>query len=316
MPGVRAAPSGAAWSVMTRHGTSCRSAARSGTTGDPEVADAQGPRCAFALVSRLLHPVVMSTLAPRILCIDDEPEVLQILREYLTEHAFSVRTAMNGRDALAEAKRWTPRAVIVDLVMPRLGGLATIEQMREINPAVAVILMSGRADVLETASTPADVIGVFPKPLDLSGIHASLRRAGIDAARPASHVAGRASARGGRRRILIVDDEVDVREVLAEYLEQRGFEVLRVGSGEEALEGVRREPPEIVLLDIAMPGLSGVDTLRGIRAASADTRVIMVSGIHDVETARRTLALGAADYVPKPVDFGYLDAVLATASPA
>jgi DNA-binding response OmpR family regulator len=214
---------------------------------------------------------------------------------------------MNGREAVAKAKRWTPRAVIVDLVMPRLGGLATIEQIRRVNPAVAVMLISGRADVLETAAKAGDVIGVFLKPLDLPEIRTSLCRAGIDpsgAARPAVT----ASA---PRRILVVDDEPDVREVLAEYLEQRGFEVLRVGSGEEALEDVRRSRPDTVLLDIAMPGLSGVETLREIRAASADTRVIMVSGIDDVETARRTLALGAADYVPKPVDFGYLDSVLA-----
>ena len=249
----------------------------------------------------------MTTEAPRILCIDDEPEVLEILREYLTDHAFSVRTATSGRDAVAKAKRWTPRAVIVDLVMPRLGGLATIEQIRAVNPAVAVILISGRADVLDRASNAGGIVGVFPKPLDLSAIRTSLRRAGIDP-NPASDPAATA---GAPRRILVVDDEPDVREVLAEYLEQRGFEVLRVASGEEALVDVRRSRPDTVLLDIAMPGLGGVETLREIRALSADTRVIMVSGIHDVETARRTLALGAADYVPKPVDFGYLDTVLA-----
>jgi DNA-binding response OmpR family regulator len=249
----------------------------------------------------------MPSLAPRILCVDDEPEVLEILREYLTDREFAVRTAMNGREALAEAKRWTPRALIVDLVMPRLGGLATIEQIRRINPAVATILISGRADVLDVASRAADAVGVFLKPLDLSAIDAALRGAGIDPA------VTRSGAEDGRaaRRILVVDDEDDVREVLAEYLEYRGFDVERVSSGEEAVAGVRRCRPEVVLLDIAMPGLSGVDTLRQIRALSADTRVIMVSGNEDVETARRTLALGAVGYVPKPVDFGYLDAVLA-----
>ncbi len=66
----------------------------------------------------------------------------------------------------------------------------------------------------------------------------------------------------------------------------------------------------IVLLDIAMPGLSGVEILRRIQAMHLGTSVIMVSGIEDVETARRTLAMGAVDYVAKPVDYRSLDSVL------
>jgi len=86
--------------------------------------------------------------------------------------------------------------------------------------------------------------------------------------------------------------------------------VLQAGGGEEAIRRIPEFRPHVVLLDIMMPGLSGVETLRRIKALPQETAVIMVSGIEDVETARQTLVLGAADYVTKPVDFQYLDSVL------
>ena len=111
-------------------------------------------------------------------------------------------------------------------------------------------------------------------------------------------------------RILIVDDEEPVREVLGEYFATQGYAVETAGSGADALAVVARARPDLVLLDIRMPGLDGVETLRRIKTLQPGIAVIMVSAIEDQEAARQTLVLGAADYVAKPVDFQYLDSVL------
>jgi two-component system OmpR family response regulator len=95
-----------------------------------------------------------------------------------------------------------------------------------------------------------------------------------------------------------------------EYLQGKGFEVRGADAGEEALRQIPDFRPHVVLLDIAMPRMSGVEALRRIKALPQETCVVMVSGIEDMETAKQTLALGAADYVTKPVDFQYLDSVL------
>ena len=114
-------------------------------------------------------------------------------------------------------------------------------------------------------------------------------------------------ASAGIGRILIVDDEQSVREVLSEYFTEQGYSVESAGGGEEALALVERGTPDLVLLDVRMPGIDGVETLRRIRKIAPDVSVIMVTANEDVALARETLKLGALDYVAKPFDFVYLE---------
>jgi two-component system response regulator MprA len=115
---------------------------------------------------------------------------------------------------------------------------------------------------------------------------------------------------GTRARVLVVDDEPPVRQALAEYLGAEDFEVLEAGDGQEAIDRVPEFRAHIVLLDVSMPRLSGVETLRRIRALNGETCVLMISGLDDEDTARQTLAMGAADYLTKPVNYAYLVTVL------
>src|SRR5437879_10685207 len=112
-------------------------------------------------------------------------------------------------------------------------------------------------------------------------------------------------------RILVVDDEAPVREVLTEYFTTEGYAVEGAGSGAEALTVVRGGRADLVLLDVRMPGLDGVQVLRKIREINGDVPVIMVTANEDVSLAKETLKLGASDYVAKPFDFDYLDRAVA-----
>jgi DNA-binding response OmpR family regulator len=258
----------------------------------------------------------MPSPLPRILLVDDEPEVLEILNEYLAEQGFAVRTAMEGNEALAEAKRWTPKAILLDVMMPNLGGLEILERMRQINPGVVVILMSGQSSAIDVLSTAGlRVAGALPKPLKLPELLAALEQAGVvpakDQPEPVRAHADDDAPAGARGDIVVVDDETDVREVLAEYLELKGFDVRQATSGEEALAKVAESCPDVVLLDLGLPGLSGIETLRRLRSDNPRACVIVVSGNQDQDRAQKVLAMGAADYVPKPVDFGYLETILA-----
>ena len=112
-------------------------------------------------------------------------------------------------------------------------------------------------------------------------------------------------------RILVVDDEPPVREVLTEYFSTEGYAVESAGSGAEALSAVRGGRVDLVLLDVRMPGLDGVQVLRRIREFGSGVPVIMVTANEDVALAKETLKLGAFDYVAKPFDFDYLDRAVA-----
>lgn len=248
---------------------------------------------------------------PNILCADDDLDTLEALKEHFTAQGFHVLTATNGVEACLQVKRWAPKAVILDLFIPRLGGIGTLARIRAFNPNVPVILVSsasGALDLVMEAGLRA--VGAFGKPLDLPKISDTLARAGVMA--PAALAPGEVvePRRPSRARVLVVDDELQFRKMVVEYLEGKAFEVFEARDGEEALLRVPECLPHIVLLDVMMAGIGGLEALRQIKLLYPQICVIMVTAVEDLDAARRALADGAADYVTKPFSFKYLDSVL------
>src|ERR1700737_2675849 len=101
--------------------------------------------------------------------------------------------------------------------------------------------------------------------------------------------------------ILIVDDESDIRKSLRGVLEDEGYKVWLAESGETALEMLKKKAKDVVLLDIWLPGLDGLDTLQKIREVEPMPEVIMISGHGSVETAVKATKLGAYDFLEKPL---------------
>ncbi len=107
-------------------------------------------------------------------------------------------------------------------------------------------------------------------------------------------------------KVLVVDDEPEVRLVLSEFLESRGFAVAAAASGAAALAMVDEVKPNVVLLDVTMPQMDGIETLKRLAALKPGLPIIMVTANADVDVTSKLLALGAADYIPKPFDLDYL----------
>ncbi len=101
--------------------------------------------------------------------------------------------------------------------------------------------------------------------------------------------------------ILIIDDEKDIRTALAGILEDEGYQVLCAESGAEGIECVRQELPDLILLDIWMPGMDGLETLGKLKVQFPQATVIMISGHGTIETAVRATKLGAFDFIEKPL---------------
>lgn len=109
-------------------------------------------------------------------------------------------------------------------------------------------------------------------------------------------------------RVLVVDDEETVRSILGRFLRSRGCDVDMAVDGEEALASLRREQSDMLLLDLRMPKVDGLEVLRSIREEELRAGPICaISGYASDEEAREALRLGASDFINKPLDLKYLD---------
>ncbi len=105
---------------------------------------------------------------------------------------------------------------------------------------------------------------------------------------------------GEARRVVIVDDEPRLRQVLVRLMSRDGFECVEVPDGHAALAALAERPAPLLLSDLRMPGMDGVELLRQVRERWPDTAVVMITAVADVEVAVGCLALGAMDYLTKP----------------
>ena len=111
-------------------------------------------------------------------------------------------------------------------------------------------------------------------------------------------------------KILVVDDEIEVCNALKEFLSIKGYRVFTAQNGKDALLTINEEKPHIVLLDIIMPGMSGIETLEEIKKVAPGVGVVMITAVTDGELGNKALKLGADDFITKPVDLDYLETVL------
>ncbi len=114
------------------------------------------------------------------------------------------------------------------------------------------------------------------------------------------------------KKILIVDDEPDFCDALGDFLGVKGYSVFKTHNGDQALAVYKQERPDVVLLDVNMPGKDGLETLRELKALDPGASVIMVTAIEESEIAKQAMNEGAFDYITKPVDHNYLEIVLMT----
>jgi DNA-binding NtrC family response regulator len=115
-------------------------------------------------------------------------------------------------------------------------------------------------------------------------------------------------------KVLLVDDEVEFVQVLAERLEARGLQVVQTHNGTEALEAARATRFDAIVLDMAMPGMDGIETLEGLLGLNRDLQVILLTGKATLEQAAAAIRIGALDLLEKPADIETLVAKIELAA--
>lgn len=248
----------------------------------------------------------------RVLVVDDDDELRAAVADYLEAHGFAPLLATNGLEALLHVKRNRPAAVVMDLMMPRLGGLDALKRMRAFDPSMTVVIATGTPDpALHERALAMGARAVLQKPFALAAMLAALKGEPMPAAPPGVPPAADTPAAEGLA--LVIDDDADTRDLLAGICAEQHLDTRVAVDGASGLRALADLRPDVVLLDIHMPGLNGVEVLPALHALAPDAKVVMVSGTPDAELSRRALALGAFDFVPKPIDLAYLRHTIETA---
>ena len=108
-------------------------------------------------------------------------------------------------------------------------------------------------------------------------------------------------------KIMVVDDELEICAFLKSFFEERMYEVITATSGEEALRKVEKERPQVILLDLKMPGRDGIEILKELKQKYPKTKVIMVTAVETSDKIEQAIRLGADNYITKPLSLEYLE---------
>jgi DNA-binding response OmpR family regulator len=265
---------------------------------------------ALELVKRKA-PASLGALGSSVLVIDDSMTFREALRTALLSAGYEVVVAASGEEGLRAAAARTPTAIVVDGVLPGIDGTTVIRSVRldarlRAVPCVLLTGSEGAGAELRALDAGADAfvrkeeeVGVI-----LAKLSAVLRRSS-GAMLPEQSV-----SQLGPKKILAIDDSVTYLRALADALRVDGYDVSLARSGEEGLELLAVELVDCILLDLMMPGLSGHDTCRRIKAAPAlrNVPLLMLTSLDDRDAMIQGLSAGADDYVSKSSEFEILKA--------
>lgn len=248
----------------------------------------------------------------KVLVVDDETAVRELLYDTFSRKGFEVLTATSGQHALEILRAQRPVMILLDCSMPELSGLETAKKIRDFDDAIPIILLRGPADA---EANPEDlkrlkITHVLHKGVGIELFYKNLDLALKQMQQGANGGAGAETKVPGT--LLVIDDEPSIQKLVKAFFETRGLRILLAGCGEDGLAVLDKEKPTLVMLDINMPGMDGVMTLRKIRAKRPDLPVIIASSFGEQSLVREALEAGAYDYVTKPFNLEYLETVVFT----
>ena len=228
-------------------------------------------------------------MSKKILIIDDEQESCRLLSDYLKRRNFAVEIALDGINGLEKVKLANPDLVLCDISMPGLSGIEVLKKIKEYNPHIIVIMLTGFG-TLESAIECLK-LGAYDhiaKPVELEKLLVLLKEA------------LNMNSKNLKHKILIIDDEPQLVESLAMRLKASGYAVSAAPDGVSGINKFKEEPPDLVILDIMMPGLSGLDVLKELKEICLNVPVIMLTAYGTPQSAIEALRLGAYDHLAKP----------------
>lgn len=252
-------------------------------------------------------------LVVKILVIDDDRMNCDLLQAVLTRHGYDVHTATSGLEGLNLFRQYAPRVTILDLRMPEMDGLTVLKEIRAIDPHAPVIILGGGAtEIQENQARALRVTDFVRKGLSLDVLVEGVNRVVQQPVRKQEAIRGQLAGpvADTGETVLVVDDEQLVRDLLVQFLSLRGYRALGVKDGPEALSMVEQAAPDLILLDLMLPGMNGVEVLHRLRDKNFTGTIIIVTGSYDEELLQDAWSLHPQEVISKPIDLEKLLAII------
>ena len=218
-----------------------------------------------------------------ILIVDDEIDLLETLGDIFESKGYNVTMVEDGSKALELLRKKYFDIILMDLKMPGISGVESFKEVKNLHPSAAIIMMTAGSVREEIkGAMGAGVDAVVDKPFNVKKLVATIESI-LE-----------------RPLILVVDDRVEDRETLRDILTDRNYRAFVAKDGYEAIDIVRRSDFDVILLDIRMPGMDGMEVLEVVKEIKPDIGVVMMTGYSSEGLAGKSLKKGAYTCLYKP----------------
>jgi DNA-binding NtrC family response regulator len=273
-------------------------------------------------------PIKNQTKTPKprgkLLIVDDE-DILRQCMYLVFKDEYDLFMAGDGPTAIELAKQNDIDVAVTNIRMAGMSGIELLERLKFMKPDVEVIMMTGfeTADSLHQ-SLRLGACDYINKPFDVPTMRAAISKAMQHRTLESETAAARKQSNSNmeivadptllkrRGKLLVVDDEDGARQSLRVIFKDE-YDVFMAGDGPTAIELAKQNDIDVVVTNICMPGMSGIELLERLKSLKPDIEVIIMTAFETTDTIRQALRLGACDYITKPFDFSTIRAAVSKA---
>ena len=230
-----------------------------------------------------------------ILLVDDEEAFVLAASKALSRRGFNVFTALSGDEGRSAFRAHVIDVAVLDVRLPDADGHDLFYEFKSWRPETQFIILTGHGDLKKAFEMGSQgVFDYMSKPCDMD-VLADRIRAAVSGRNPNMESGNLPGV-----RVLLVDDEPDFLASMERILRRRGLAVLSAQSGQDALDALASSEVHVVVLDVKMPGMDGVEILERIKQQHPRVAVIMLTGHATMGTAVKCMQMGAFDHLFKP----------------
>jgi CheY-like chemotaxis protein len=227
----------------------------------------------------------------KILVVDDEPDIREVVRLYLAEEGYEIIEACNGQEAILKVQTEKPDLVVLDIMMPGINGFEVAKHLKD-DPNtqhIPIIILSVLA---HDSQFRQGILDYISKPFRQDELVQTVRK-----------ILEKIESKNIKKNILVVDDDPDIVDIISICLKDNNLIAEKAYSGPEALEKAKAKEIDLILLDINMPGMNGFEVIKLLKEdkKTFDIPIVVLTGTYITEDDKKHgLTLGVAKYLTKP----------------